>query len=70
MLRNEDLISCSVRSLAGNVLGLCEVADLEAQMLNFAQMYIEIPNVEFSTEAAILQNPCYLLPFFLFVILS
>ena len=25
MLRNEDLISCSVRSLAGNVLRLAEV---------------------------------------------
>lgn len=33
--------------ITANVLGLCEVADLEAQMLNLAQMYIEIPNVDF-----------------------
>ena len=31
MLRNEDLISCSVRSLAGNVFVLGEVAELEAK---------------------------------------
>jgi len=40
------------------VLGLCEEADLEAQMFNLAQMFIRIPNVQFSTEPAFLQNPC------------
>jgi hypothetical protein len=44
-------------------LGLCEEADLEAQMFNLAQMFIRIPNVQFSTEPAFLQNPCYLLAF-------
>jgi hypothetical protein len=48
-------------TLAGNVLGLCEEADLEAQMFNLVQMFIRIPNVQFSTEPAFLQNPCYLL---------
>jgi len=41
-----------------NVLGLCEEAELEAQMFNLAQMFIRIPNVQFSTEPAFLQNPC------------
>jgi len=41
-----------------NGLGLCEEADLEAQMFNLAQMFIRIPNVQFSTEPAFLQNPC------------
>jgi hypothetical protein len=49
--------------LTANVLGLCEEADLEAQMFNLAQMFIRIPNVQFSTEPAFLQNPCYLLAF-------
>ena len=44
--------------LAGNVLGLCEEADLEAQMFVLSQMFIRIPNVQFSTEPAFLQNPC------------
>jgi hypothetical protein len=45
-------------------LGLCEEAELEAQMFNLAQMFIRIPNVQFSTEPAFLQNPCYaLVPF-------
>jgi hypothetical protein len=44
--------------LATNVLGLCEEADLEAQMFNLAQMFIRNPNVQFSTEPAFLQNPC------------
>ena len=41
-----------------DVLGLCEEADLEAQMFNLVQMLIRIPNVQFSTEPAFLQNPC------------
>jgi hypothetical protein len=47
-----------------NVLGLCEEADLEAQMFNLAQMFVTIPNAQFSTEPAFLQNPCYVLCFF------
>ena len=45
--------------VAYNVLGLCEEADLEAQMFVLAQMFIRIPNVQFSTEAQLLQNPSY-----------
>jgi len=47
-----------------NGLGLCEEAELEAQMLNVAQMFIRIPNVQFRTETAFLQNPCYRLAFY------
>jgi len=50
--------------LAYNVLGLCEEAELEAQMFSLAQMSNRIPNVQYSTEPAFLQNPCYaLVPF-------
>jgi len=49
--------------MLGNVLGLCEEAELEAQMFSLAQMFIRNPNVQFSTEPAFLQNPCYLLAF-------
>jgi hypothetical protein len=44
--------------IVANVLGLCEEADFEAQMFDLAQMFIRIPNVQFSTEPAFLQNPC------------
>jgi hypothetical protein len=44
--------------LAPNVLGLCEEAELEAQMFSLVQMFIRIPNVQFSTEPAFLQNGC------------
>ncbi len=44
--------------VAANVLKLCEEAELEAQMFVLAQMLIRIPNVQFSTEAAFLQNSC------------
>ena len=51
--------------MSANVLGLCEEAEIDAQMFNLAQMFIKIPNVQFSTEPAFLQNPCYaLVPFF------
>jgi len=51
--------------MSPNVLGLCEEAEIDAQMFNLAQMFIKIPNVQFSTEPAFLQNPCYaLVPFF------
>ena len=41
-----------------DVSGLCEEAGLEAQMFRLVQMFIRIPNVQFSTEPAFLQNPC------------
>ena len=44
--------------VTNNVLGLCEEAELESQMFVLAQMFIRIPNVQFSTEPAFLQNPC------------
>jgi hypothetical protein len=44
--------------ISANVLQLGEVTDLEAQMFNLAQMFIRIPNVQFSTEPAILPNCC------------
>ena len=52
------MIVVSSFTLAPNVLGLCEEADLEAQMFSLVQMFIRIPNVQFSTEPAFLQNPC------------
>jgi len=42
--------------LAGNVLGLGEVGELEAQMFNLTQMPIRSTNAQFSTSAPIL--PC------------
>jgi len=41
-----------------NVLQLGEVAEIEAQKFSLVQMLIRIPNVQFSTEPAFLQNPC------------
>jgi len=43
--------------LQGIGLGRCEEAELDAQMFKLAQMFIRIPNVQFSTEPAFLQNP-------------
>ena len=45
-------------SISINGLGLCEKAELEAQMFNLPQMFIRIPNVQFNTKSAYLQNPC------------
>jgi hypothetical protein len=44
--------------IATNVLGLGEGGEIEAQMFNLAQMFIRIPNVQFSTKAPLLPNPC------------
>jgi hypothetical protein len=44
--------------ITAKVWSLGEEADLEAQMFNLAQMFIRIPNVQFSTEPAILPNCC------------
>jgi len=52
------MFALSLLKVADNGLGLCEEADLEAQMFNLVQMFIRIPNVQFSTEPAFSQNPC------------
>jgi hypothetical protein len=44
--------------VAYNVLGLGEVGEIEAQMLNYPLMLIEIRMFKFSTSAPILPNPC------------
>jgi len=44
--------------VAGNVWQLGEVADFEALTFYLAQMFIRNPNVEPSTEPAILPNCC------------
>jgi hypothetical protein len=41
-----------------NGLGLCEGGELKAQMLNSALMPNISTNVELSTKAPLLQNPC------------
>jgi hypothetical protein len=51
--------------VVANVLRLCEEAELKAQMFGLAQMLIRIPNVQFSTEPAILPNCCWWLVFFI-----
>jgi hypothetical protein len=50
----------SVFKMAGNVLQLGEVAEIEAQMSSFAQKFNRRTTVEFGTEPAILPNCCYL----------
>jgi hypothetical protein len=42
----------------GNGLQICDVADLEAQKFNLAQMFIITPKLDFSTELAIFPNCC------------
>ena len=44
--------------MTANVLGLGEVAEIEAQMFSLAQKFNRRTAVEFSTEPAILPNPC------------
>ena len=52
---------------ANVVLGLCEEADLEAQMFGLAQVFIRIPNVQFSTEPAFFfAKPLLYVVYFLF----
>jgi len=58
------MIVDSFMKVSANVLQLGEVADLEALTFNLALMFIRNPNVQFSTEPAILPNCCYVLPFF------
>jgi hypothetical protein len=45
-------------NIAGNVLQLGEVAEIEGQMLGLAQKFNRITAVEFSTKPAILPNCC------------
>ena len=45
--------------MALNDLQLGEVAEIEAQMFSFAQMFNRRTDVEFSTEPAILPNCSY-----------
>ena len=44
--------------IAPNGLRLCEEAELKVQIFSLEQMFIRIPNVQFSTEPAFLQNRC------------
>jgi len=50
--------------MAGNGLQLGEVAEIEAQMYKICTMFNRIPNVQFSTEPAILPNCCWWQCFF------
>ena len=50
---------CVVLKMSYNVLQLGEVADFEALTFNLALMFIRTPNVQFSTEPAILPNCCW-----------
>jgi hypothetical protein len=45
-------------TIATNVLGLGDVAEIEAQMFSFAQKFNRKTELEFSTSAAILPNRC------------
>jgi hypothetical protein len=42
-----------------NVLGLCDGGELEEQMFSLAQMFIRIPNVQFTTETPLSQKPLF-----------
>jgi hypothetical protein len=46
-------------SMTANVLQLPEGGDFEALTFSLAQMPNRSTNVQFSTEAQLLQNPCY-----------
>jgi len=51
-------ITVWVCKIATNGLQLGEVAEIEEQMFNICTMFNRIPNVQFSTEPAILPNCC------------
>jgi len=44
--------------MTANVLGLGEGGGSEAHMFGLAQMFNRITNVQFSTSAPLLPNPC------------
>jgi hypothetical protein len=52
------LFTFGFSTISANVSRLGEVADLEALTFNLALKFIRIPNVQFSTEPAILPNCC------------
>ena len=52
------LVGMRFGKIAPNVLQLGEVAEIEAQMFSFAQMFNRRTAVEFSTKPAILPNCC------------
>jgi len=52
------MFALSLLKVADNVLGLGEVGDFEAPMYNLVQMFNRSTNVQFSTIAPILPNPC------------
>lgn len=51
-------------NITANGLQLGEVAEIEAQMFSFAQMFYRRTAVQFSTEPAILPSCCYV-PYFI-----
>ena len=57
-LSEVGLVALGRPTIAANVSRLGEVADLEALTFNLALKFIRIPNVQFSTEPAILPNCC------------
>jgi hypothetical protein len=52
------LVFLSVFVNVVNGLQICDVADLEAQKFNLAQMFISTPKLDSSTELAIFPNCC------------
>jgi hypothetical protein len=66
LILNEQLNKLKIRyncrrklfAITANVLGLGEVGDFEAPMLNKSQMLIEVRMLKFSTSAPILPSPC------------
>lgn len=42
-----------------NEFGLGEGGEFKAQMFSIAQMFIKIPNAQFSNSAPLLPNACY-----------
>jgi hypothetical protein len=72
--RRNYFCSCKKWGMTHNVLGLCEGGEIEAQMFNLAPKFIRSTMVKFSTNAPLLQNPCYgqfflLRCFYLFVLI-
>ncbi|MFN3022044.1 hypothetical protein ACK1KB_13875, partial [Chryseobacterium sp. TY3] len=52
------LFLCALFKISANGLQLGEVAEIEAQMFKICTMFNRIPNVQISTEPAILPNCC------------
>jgi hypothetical protein len=58
------VVKCFVHKIGSQRFAAWRSGGLEVRMFKFSTMFIRIPNVQFSTEAPILPNPCYLLAFF------